>query len=161
MKQTKLNRRDFNRLTMAALGGVVAGTAIGCGGGDDSSAPAPSTGAGAEVPEAAGEEVAVNFLMEEPHVCRGLNTCKGKGAGGENACVGQGACYSAESKGRNVRACGRTPWRLTWTHSRTGASTDAHVEAVMSTSHHFLILFLMERMFDTHRHTRLWGCTGR
>ena len=32
MKRSKLNRRDFNRLTMAAFGGVVAGSMVGCGG---------------------------------------------------------------------------------------------------------------------------------
>ena len=35
MKKTDLNRRDFNRLSMAAFGGVVAGSLVGCGGGDD------------------------------------------------------------------------------------------------------------------------------
>ena len=28
----------------------------------------------------------------EVHACRGLNACKGQGAGGDNACAGQGAC---------------------------------------------------------------------
>ena len=34
--------------------------------------------------------------MADVHVCRGLNACKGKGAGGENECAGQGACATAE-----------------------------------------------------------------
>jgi len=58
----------------------------------------------------------VNFLMVEPHVCRGLNTCKGKGAGGENACAGQGACASAaahscngENECKGQGGCGANP----------------------------------------------------
>lgn len=38
-------------------------------------------------------------ILSEPHVCRGLNTCKGKGKGGENACAGQGNCATAEAHG--------------------------------------------------------------
>ena len=32
MDPQELNRRDFHRLTMAAVGGVLAGTVTGCGG---------------------------------------------------------------------------------------------------------------------------------
>jgi hypothetical protein len=35
------------------------------------------------------------------HLCRGLNECKGKGKGGENACRGQGRCATAKE-----HACG-------------------------------------------------------
>lgn len=105
MKRSDLTRRDFNRLTMAAFGGVVAGTTIGCGGGDDQQQTDANEQAGGDAGKGAdaggegeGEEVAAadNLMMQEPHVCRGLNTCKGKGATGENACAGQGACASVE-----------------------------------------------------------------
>jgi hypothetical protein len=102
MKKTDLNRRDFNRLTMAAFGGIVAGTAIGCGQGGEE--PAPKTGGEpAEPPDTAAEEpagepaMAANDWTEDIHVCRGLNACNGKGAGGENACAGQGSCATAEA----------------------------------------------------------------
>lgn len=36
-----------------------------------------------------------NPLLIEPHICRGLNTCKGKGRDGKNDCAGMGACYTA------------------------------------------------------------------
>lgn len=56
------------------------------------------------------------LLLKEPHVCRGLNACKGKGAGEKNACGGQGACASAEHhecKGQNEckgqGGCGEYP----------------------------------------------------
>jgi hypothetical protein len=92
MKTSNLSRRDFERLTLAAFGGLVAGC------------QKPE----AAKPEAAQAE-AKNPLLEEPHVCRGLNTCKGHGSdtcaglsatasvkehhcGGSNECKGQGGC---------------------------------------------------------------------
>ena len=67
--QNDLSRRDFHRLTSAALGGLAAGTWLGC---------SPAT----KQAEAA----------TELHVCRGLNTCKSHGTDGKNACAGQGNC---------------------------------------------------------------------
>ena len=34
---------------------------------------------------------------QEPHVCRGLNTCKGKGKGGKNDCAGSSDCATADA----------------------------------------------------------------
>ncbi len=116
MKHTDLNRRDFSRLTMAAFGGALAGTAIGCGKSEPPApAPAPELGESAPVDDmtAAVDE---NPLMAEPHVCRGLNACKNLGASKENSCAGQGACATAEKhecakknacKGQG--GCGDTP----------------------------------------------------
>ena len=74
MQKPELNRRDFQRLTLAAMGGLAVG------------ATAPRLAAAAEG----------KSLLEEPHVCRGLNTCKNKSGCGEtkgkNACAGQGGC---------------------------------------------------------------------
>ena len=112
MKKSDLSRRDFNRLTVAAFGGVVAGTLAGCGGGGDDPAPAdpgetPETN-GTEGEAAAGTEgEAAERGAEEVadlNVCRGLNACKGKGAGGANDCAGMGACATAaahECAGKN------------------------------------------------------------
>ena len=59
---------------------------------------------------------AEQLILDEPHVCRGLNSCKGLGKGGENACAGQGACASVadhacgtqnECKGQG--GCGELP----------------------------------------------------
>jgi len=82
VKSSELSRREFSKLTMAAFGGVVAGTALG--------------GSTANADEAE--------LLKEPHVCRGLNVCKGHGAcktakndcKGKNDCAGAGACASAK-----------------------------------------------------------------
>ncbi|GIX04096.1 MAG: hypothetical protein KatS3mg113_1102 [Planctomycetaceae bacterium] len=120
-----LDRRDFHRWTLAAVGGWMAGT-LGC----SRSQPAAPEGAttthtGAEVPPdipppAAGGEVALTeaeqILLAEPHVCRGLNTCKGLGRSKDNACAGQGTCASVtdhacagqnECKGQG--GCGENP----------------------------------------------------
>lgn len=95
-----LKRRDFTKLSMAALGGAMAGTVLsGCN--DAESARTAKS--------APGES---NNLISEPHVCRGLNTCKSNGAcktasndcKGKNACAGQGKCASAKAhtcKGSN------------------------------------------------------------
>lgn len=110
MKKTDLSRRDFNRLTAAAFGGVVAGTFAGCsneGGGaaptdgtteaDISATDPANNGTGTGESEEGGGESAENeetasLLMGDKNVCRGLNICKGHGAGGENSCAGTGAC---------------------------------------------------------------------
>jgi hypothetical protein len=84
MRNQRLDRRDFHRLTTAALGGLAAGAMLGC-----SSEPA---GPSVEVTPTRGPEI---------HLCRGLNECKGQGKGGENACRGQGACATAAAA-----ACG-------------------------------------------------------
>ena len=92
MNDQELNRRDFHRLTMAAFGGVVAGTVAGCGD-DKPAAPATKPAAGT-APDAnakpKGTEVA--DVSGEPHACRGLNSCKNQGASGKNDCAGQGEC---------------------------------------------------------------------
>jgi len=83
VKSSKLSRREFSKLTMAAFGGVVAGTAL------------SGTKSYADASE----------LTKEPHVCRGLNTCKGQGAcktakndcKGHNECAGIGKCASAKA----------------------------------------------------------------
>lgn len=86
-----VKRRDFHKLTMAALGGLVAGTAV-------SSAQAQKKD---ESPKL---KVDPGLLLKDPHTCKGLNTCKGKGKGEKNACAGQGACGTAKGhdcKGMN------------------------------------------------------------
>jgi hypothetical protein len=78
MAHSELNRRDFQRLTMAALGGALAGAETGLAADDK------------------GKEE-TSPLLSDPHVCRGINTCKAKGADKKNACAGQGTCATAKA----------------------------------------------------------------
>lgn len=100
MDGSRLTRRDFQRLTAAAFGGLVAGAELG-----------PVTAAAQDK-----DEKKKNPLLVEPHTCRGLNTCKGKGAGKQNACAGQGTCATAkahtcggENACRGQGGCGAKP----------------------------------------------------
>lgn len=86
MSNFEFDRRTFNQLTAAALGGIAAGSLAGCGGQKPDAKPAESKAVAAAA---------------ELHLCRGLNDCKGKGKGGDNTCRGQGACATAKE-----HACG-------------------------------------------------------
>lgn len=117
MKRLNLSRREFHRLTMAAFGGMVAGSTIGCGGdeaGDGGEAGGEPAGGEPETAEATPassegtEEVVLN-------ACRGLNVCKGHGKG-EHDCAGQGSCATAEphdcsglNNCKNQGGCGANP----------------------------------------------------
>ena len=106
MGLNNLNRRDFSLLTMAALGGVIAG----CGGDENATSDASNTPTIGPGPK---EYAALGSAL---HVCRGLNGCEGQGAGGNNACAGQGECATIahhECSGQNdckaEGGCGENP----------------------------------------------------
>lgn len=123
MSSQELNRRDFHRLSMAAMGGVMAGAMVGCEA-KPVMVPPPSppatpaagsaTTPGTEVAATAGEG-----SKSEPHLCRGLNACKGQGGGataGKNACAGQGECATSkehtcggENECKGLGGCGENP----------------------------------------------------
>jgi hypothetical protein len=90
MNDSTLNRRDMNRLALAALGGLFTGTLIGCSG-----KPEGKDKTAADKENKDGEK---SLLLNDPHVCRGINTCKNKGKPGtKNACAGQGTCATVTS----------------------------------------------------------------
>ena len=111
MQPENVNRRDFHKLTVAAMGGLMAGSMVGCKGQvektpDDAKTPAEAN--------AAPEDPALAAWTGE-HVCRGLNACKGQGKGGDNACAGQGECATVEAHScggqntcKNLGGCGET-----------------------------------------------------
>jgi len=84
---TPLNRRDFGKLSVAALAGLALADGATTNGADDKKSDDKKT--------------AKNPLLSDPHVCRGLNTCKGKGADKKNSCAGTGTCATVKS-----HACG-------------------------------------------------------
>jgi len=107
-----MHRRDVNRLALAALGGLLTGAFVGCGGKPAQQAKAPET----KAPEKnAGDKG--SRLLEDPHVCRGVNTCKNKGKKGTtNECAGQAHCATAvahDCQGMNTckgqGGCGEHP----------------------------------------------------
>lgn len=91
-----VSRREFHRwMLTAAWGGALVGAA-GC---QPAAAPPATSGGSGSPASAAGKgkaEVAAVFPLTEPHVCRGLNTCKGLGRSGDNKCAGQGTCASVK-----------------------------------------------------------------
>ncbi len=94
---SSFSRRDFSKLTAAAFGGVLLGATL------------TSRAADAEKHDPL-------LLLQDKHVCRGLNTCKGKGKGGENSCGGTSKCATVEThscKGDNAckgqGGCGEYP----------------------------------------------------
>lgn len=98
--RSDLTRRDFAQLSVAAFAGVVVGT----------------SGLAAAADDKKAEEAGESLLLQEPHVCRGLNTCKAQGVSKDNACGGQGKCATAEKhtcKGENAckgqGGCGEKP----------------------------------------------------
>jgi len=84
-----LNRRDFGKLTLAAFGGVLAGSL-----------------AGERLLAEEKKAPAADFPLKDPHVCCGLNTCKGHGKGASNECAGMGSCATVEAHGcAGTNAC--------------------------------------------------------
>lgn len=109
MAESELSRRRFHQLAAAALGGIVTGVTVGC----NKKSPEKTGGK-----TTAGAGDGDSFLTQEPHVCRGLNTCKGKGKGGDNECAGQGTCATAEKHAcdgmnecKGQGGCGQTAGR--------------------------------------------------
>lgn len=79
IRDTALSRRDFGKLTMAAFGGVLMGATLTSRAAENDNKHDPA------------------LLLQDKHVCRGLNTCKGKGKGADNSCAGTGNCATAEA----------------------------------------------------------------
>jgi len=113
MQDNGLHRRDFHKFTVAALGGMIAGTTVGCTGTPPTQPASPST---ANSMAAATLTEAEKLIIDEPHTCRGLNSCKNLGRSKDNACAGQGTCASIadaacsgnnECKGQG--GCGEDP----------------------------------------------------
>jgi hypothetical protein len=82
MERDNLNRREFHTLAAAAVGGAIAGSIAGC---------SKKSGKSGVVDKKSTDEKG-DGKVAELHLCKGLNTCKGKGKGGKNDCKGMGSC---------------------------------------------------------------------
>ena len=72
-----MDRREFTKLAAAAVGGLVAGAGL-----------AAAAAAAEDKPKK--KDPDKPLLLQEPHICRGLNpTCKGEYKGKKNDCAGQ------------------------------------------------------------------------
>jgi hypothetical protein len=90
------SRRDFAKLTLAALAGFCAASPV----------------IAAEIQRSTVKDP----LLSDPHICRGLNTCRGKDVTARNQCAGTGTCATARyhpCKGHNdcrgQGGCGDVP----------------------------------------------------
>jgi hypothetical protein len=93
-----LSRRDFGRFTGAALGGLIIGSSFVARAADKKGPNDPAN------------------ILSDPHICRGLNTCKGKGKGSDNTCAGTGQCAtvkdhscSGDNACKGQGGCGENP----------------------------------------------------
>jgi hypothetical protein len=101
MQLSDLNRRQFTKFAAAAVGGLVAGLSAGRAAEDEPKKKDPKK----------------DLLLQEPHICRGLNpTCKGEVKGKKNDCAGMSNGPTVKDhacKGQNDCAgeggCGEKP----------------------------------------------------
>ncbi len=81
MRSSDVNRREFHQLAAAAFGGLLAGASV------------TGNAVGAEQEK---KDPTKPLLLQEPHVCRGLNaSCKGEVGGMKNECAGRSHCATA------------------------------------------------------------------
>lgn len=86
MSDKKVSRRDFSSLALAAAGGMMAVSTTAMAKNRQEE--------GSETKEKKGFPVDPALLLSDPNVCKGLNTCGGKGKG-EHDCAGKGSCATA------------------------------------------------------------------
>ena len=77
MEREELDRRGFNKLAAAVLGGLLAGSGL-------------ARAADKKEDQPKMKDPKKPLLLQEPHICRGLNpTCKGEVKGKKHDCAGQ------------------------------------------------------------------------
>jgi len=109
MRSENVSRRDFHKLSAAALGGLIAGAALGCS--DEGAKPAktaarpesgsatphlPADAGKTAVKETVAKDGAVAATTVALNACRGLNECKGLGKSHKNDCAGKGDCFTVK-----------------------------------------------------------------
>lgn len=108
MTEDQVSRRNFTKLATAAVGGILVGARSASAQGQTSGAVGQN-----EFP------VDASLLLQDPNVCRGLNSCDGKGSG-RHSCAGQSSCATVAEhscKGTNdckgQGGCGQYPGQNT------------------------------------------------
>ena len=112
MTDPLITRRQMTRLAFAAFGGLAAG----CGRGAKPNADQPA-GTNKSAPPGDGKTAANHPILSDPHICRGINSCKNKGKKGTtNECAGQAHCATAvahdcqgQNECRGQGGCGEHP----------------------------------------------------
>ena len=94
LEDKSLSRRKF--LAAAALGGLITGTVARAA---DDKKETPKK----EAPKKDEKKSDPANIMQDNHVCRGINTCKGKGKGADNDCAGKGKCATASAHGCHAK----------------------------------------------------------
>jgi hypothetical protein len=91
MDPNDLNRRQFQKLAAAALGGLFTG----------------ATAALADDKKEKMKDATKPLLLQEPHICRGLNpVCKGEIKGKKHECAGQASFHTVkEHKCKGLNDC--------------------------------------------------------
>lgn len=111
MNSQELTRRDFHRMTAAALGGVLAGSVAGCAAKTPPAPPTKGGGAAAGSGTTPATTPGGEAVASADHACRGLNTCKSD----KNACAGQSECATkthscaSQNECKNLGGCGENP----------------------------------------------------
>src|SRR5579862_7971769 len=114
------HRRDMLRLAIAALGGLATGAVVGC---SSSTKPVAATDTNQKDKDQKDTDQkdkgadTLPRLLQDPHVCRGINTCKNKGKKGTaNECAGKAHCATVKAHDCNGMndckgqgGCGETP----------------------------------------------------
>ncbi len=109
-----LSRREFHKLSAAVLGGLIAGTALGCAQSQPEAKtrgtdPTPKDRGSADSPSSKParnhDDVALAATSVSLHACRGLNECKQQGRDHKNDCAGKGNCYTARHECSGQNAC--------------------------------------------------------
>lgn len=105
MQSPTVSPRNFGKMTLAALGGMVAGAVtLSLSGCSNQPGANPTTGSTPKPSEPTA--ATATAATGEKHACAGLNGCQGQGVDGKNACAGQGGCASTamkhECKGHNA-----------------------------------------------------------
>jgi hypothetical protein len=114
MSDMFLTRRAMHRLALAVLGGLTTGAVVGCGGSTTTKGPDASKD---KTDKADKDAEALPRLLQDPHVCRGINTCKNKGKKATtNECAGQAHCATVKAHDCNgmndckgMGGCGEHP----------------------------------------------------